>query len=108
MAISTRQTRPLPQRPSWWNGRTRWLLIFIGALLWSLAQAGLFDGRQLVNGGGWPQVVAFWQAAFQPTLTREFLAITLDATLVTLPRTDHARTPKSFEFIDAALGFLRR
>ena len=30
-----------------------------------------------------------------------------DATLVTLPRTDHARTPKSFEFIDAALGFLR-
>lgn len=30
-----------------------------------------------------------------------------DARLVTLPRTDHARTPKSFEFIDAALEFLR-
>ena len=29
-----------------------------------------------------------------------------DARLVTLPRTDHARTPKSFEFIDAALAFL--
>ena len=28
------------------------------------------------------------------------------ARLVTLPRTDHARTPKSFEFIDAALAFL--
>ena len=31
-----------------------------------------------------------------------------DATLVTLPRTDHAKTPKSFAFIDAALDFLRR
>lgn len=30
-----------------------------------------------------------------------------DATLVTLPRTDHAKTPKSFAFIDAALDFLR-
>ncbi|CCM62794.1 MAG: alpha/beta fold hydrolase [Candidatus Microthrix parvicella] len=30
-----------------------------------------------------------------------------NARLVTLPRTDHARTPKSFEFIDAALDFLR-
>lgn len=31
----------------------------------------------------------------------------VDSRLVTLPRTDHARTPKSFEFIDAALDFLR-
>lgn len=30
-----------------------------------------------------------------------------DARLVTLPRTDHAKTPKSFAFIDAALDFLR-
>lgn len=30
-----------------------------------------------------------------------------DATLVTLPRTDHAKTPKSFAFIDATLDFLR-
>ncbi|WP_436795903.1 alpha/beta fold hydrolase [Actinospongicola halichondriae] len=30
-----------------------------------------------------------------------------DATLVTLARTDHAKTPKSFAFIDAALDFLR-
>lgn len=29
-----------------------------------------------------------------------------DARFVELPRTDHAKTPKSFEFIDAALGFL--
>ncbi len=31
-----------------------------------------------------------------------------DATYVELPRTDHAKTPKSFAFIDAALDFLRR
>lgn len=31
-----------------------------------------------------------------------------DATLVTLPRTDHAKTPKSFAFIDATLDFLRQ
>lgn len=29
-----------------------------------------------------------------------------NATFVELPRTDHARTPKSFDFIDAALAFL--
>ncbi len=31
-----------------------------------------------------------------------------DATYVELPRTDHAKTPKAFAFIDAALDFLRR
>ena len=31
-----------------------------------------------------------------------------DATFIELPRTDHAKTPKSFAFIDAALDFLRR
>ncbi|MDZ7673472.1 MAG: alpha/beta hydrolase [Acidimicrobiales bacterium] len=30
-----------------------------------------------------------------------------EATFVELPRTDHARTPKSFAFIDAVLDFLR-
>ena len=30
-----------------------------------------------------------------------------DAEFVELHRTDHAKTPKSFDFIDAALGFLR-
>ena len=30
-----------------------------------------------------------------------------DATFVELARTDHAKTPKSFAFIDAALDFLR-
>ena len=31
-----------------------------------------------------------------------------NATFVELPRTDHAKTPKSFGFIDAALDFLRQ
>jgi len=31
-----------------------------------------------------------------------------DATYVELARTDHAKTPKSFAFIDATLDFLRR
>jgi len=37
----------------------------------------------------------------------ELVAALPDATYVELPRTDHAKTPKSFAFIDAALGFLR-
>ena len=31
-----------------------------------------------------------------------------NATFLELPRTDHAKTPKSFAFIDAALDFLRQ
>ncbi|MDX1414405.1 MAG: ABC transporter permease subunit [Candidatus Promineifilaceae bacterium] len=80
----SRGMRTFPQRPSLWNARTRWLLIFAAALLWSLVQAGIFSGQTLVNSGGWPQFAAFWRAAFQPTLTADFLALTLQATLVTL------------------------
>ncbi len=81
--ISTRETG-MPKRPSLWNGRTRWLIILNIALLWAAAQAGLFSGSTLVNSGGWAQFTAFWQAAFHPVLTPDFLAITLQAALVTL------------------------
>lgn len=37
----------------------------------------------------------------------QLVAALPDATFVPLPRTDHAKTPKSFAFIDAALDFLR-
>ena len=37
----------------------------------------------------------------------QLVAALPDATYVELPRTDHAKTPKSFAFIDAALDFLR-
>lgn len=83
-AHSLSRDSALPKRPSLWNGRSRWLIIFVIALLWSAAQAGLFSGAALVNSGGWAQFTAFWQAAFQPVLTPDFLAITLQATLVTL------------------------
>lgn len=72
-----------PKRPSLWNGRSRWLIILLIALIWSAAQAGLFSGKTLVNSGGAAQFAAFWQAAFHPVLTPDFLAITLHATLVT-------------------------
>lgn len=37
----------------------------------------------------------------------QLVAALPDATFLELPRTDHAKTPKSFAFIDAALDFLR-
>lgn len=73
-----------PERPSLWNGRTRWLVIFLLALLWSLNQTGIFSGKEIVNSGGWPQFASFWRAAFSPLITPSFLALTLQATLVTL------------------------
>lgn len=73
-----------PARPSLWSAKTAWLLLFLAALLWSLAQAGVFTDDLLVNRGGWSQFVEFWQAAFQPVLAPQFLAITFQAMLVTL------------------------
>lgn len=84
MDITTTPPHTVPKRPSHWNGRTGWLLLFVLACIWSLAQAGLFAGRPIVNVGGWGQFTSFWQAALQPTLTSEFLLITLRATFVTL------------------------
>lgn len=84
--IDTPATKTLNwrNRPSLWNGRSRWLLLLVGAFAWSLAQAGLFSNRALVNGGGWPQFARFWQAALQPIFTPQFLELTLEASLVTL------------------------
>ena len=61
-----------------------WLLILLLALIWSLAQAGLFSGQEIINSGGWSQFAAFWQAALHPVLTPDFLALTLQAAAVTL------------------------
>lgn len=49
-----------------------------------MAQAGLFSGKAIVNSGGLPQMMRFWQAAFQPVLSRQFLAITFESALVTV------------------------
>jgi len=70
------------RRPSYFNQRTLWLVIFLGAVAWSMAQAGF--GRDLVNEGGWPLVQSFLQAGLHPDLSTDFLSLTFEATLTTL------------------------
>lgn len=53
-----------------------------------------------------PVLVALGDADFAGPAD-ELVAALPDATYVELPRTDHAKTPKSFAFIDATLEFLR-
>lgn len=53
-----------------------------------------------------PVLVALGDADFAGPAD-ELVAALPDATYVELPRTDHAKTPKSFAFIDATLDFLR-
>ncbi|MBR8835912.1 MAG: ABC transporter permease subunit [Stigonema ocellatum SAG 48.90 = DSM 106950] len=65
------------------NWRTVWGLLFVVSVIWSLFNAGLFQG-DLVNSGGWNQVLRFLVAALSPNFSPEFLHITLDATLKTL------------------------
>ncbi|KAB8320096.1 ABC transporter permease subunit [Tolypothrix campylonemoides VB511288] len=73
----------LPKRPSLFNWRTFWGLLFVLSVVWSLSVAGVFQ-QNLVNQGGWYLVVRFLVAAFSPDLSPEFLLLTLDATLKTL------------------------
>ena len=73
---------PIP-RPSLLNARTMWALIFIGSIMWALAQTRLFRD-ELINTGGWTVISRFIAASLQPTLTPDFLWLTLDATLTTL------------------------
>lgn len=80
-AVSYTAKRPRHGR---WNVKRFWRWLLLLALVWTLIQAGLFGSKPLINQGGWPQFAAFWQAAFQPVLTADFLLITLDALLVTL------------------------
>lgn len=70
-------------RPSAISQRTAWLLAFFAALLWSLAQAGVFDGRVL-NRGGWTLALQFARAAVHPDLSAELARLTLDSTFTTL------------------------
>jgi phosphonate transport system permease protein len=60
-----------------------WALIFIGSIMWALAQTRLFRD-ELINTGGWTVISRFIAASLQPTLTPDFLWLTLDATLTTL------------------------
>ncbi len=70
-------------RPSLFNWRTLWGLLFFASLIWALHSADLWE-RDLVNEGGFPLVLRFVQAARHPYLGWEFLQLTMDATLKTL------------------------
>ena len=59
------------------------MLLAGAALLWSLAQAGLFGG-EVVNAGGWPLVLRFLRAGLHPELSPAFLQLVFRAALVTL------------------------
>ena len=80
-ALGKAASRPLP-RPSIFNQRSLWVLVFLGVLAWSMAEAGL--GRDLVNEGGWPLVQRFLEAGLHPDLSLDFLSLTFEATLTTL------------------------
>ena len=75
-------THTLP-RPSFWNGRTA---VSVAALLligWSVVRTGI--GREeLVNSGGWGLAWRFVVAAVQPEIGPDILALTADATRITL------------------------
>lgn len=60
-----------------------WVIGAIVLVAWSLWGSGI--GReQVLNPGGWGTLRSFWEAAIRPDLSADFLARTLDATLVTV------------------------
>ncbi|MEP0788130.1 PhnE/PtxC family ABC transporter permease [Trichocoleus sp. FACHB-69] len=81
----TSKSKPtsLPKRPSIFNWRTFWGLLFLASFVWSLHSAGVFEA-DLINEGGWNLVWRFLVAAIHPDFSREFLQLTLDATFKTL------------------------
>ncbi|MBE9190701.1 ABC transporter permease subunit [Gloeocapsopsis crepidinum LEGE 06123] len=58
-------------------------MLFAISFIWSLHIAGISE-RDLVNQGGWNLVWRFVVAAIHPELSREFLLLTLNASLKTL------------------------
>ncbi|MBE9181460.1 ABC transporter permease subunit [Oculatella sp. LEGE 06141] len=75
-------TRPAVDRPSWLTPRSRWGLIVLAAIAFSLWQARVFEPNRF-NVGGIPQLLRFVQASVQPDLSLDFLQLTLDAAIVT-------------------------
>ncbi len=64
------------------NRRTAWGLAFLGALAWSVTRLGFENA--LINPGGWPLVLQFFQAGLRPDLSPAFLALVGEAALITL------------------------
>lgn len=70
-------------RPSWFNRRTAWLLVFVAGFVWSVDQSGAFDGPVL-NRGGWTLALQFARAALHPDLSADLVRLTVESTFTTL------------------------
>ncbi|MBD1910599.1 MULTISPECIES: ABC transporter permease subunit [unclassified Leptolyngbya] len=72
---------------SWWpalaNPRIAWGLVALGAIAFSLYPTGLFR-QDILNPGGLPQLGQFLAASLQPDFSPEFLALALNAAIITL------------------------
>jgi phosphonate transport system permease protein len=73
----------IPRRPSFFNRRMMWLIIFLGGSVWALMESGIFQ-RQLINTGGISLGLEFLTSIANPDLSSEFIQLTLEATLTTL------------------------
>jgi len=65
------------------NRRTAWILAFLAVFLWSLGEAGVFDGP-ILNRGGWTLAWQFARAAVHPDLSADLARLTLESTFTTL------------------------
>jgi len=74
-----------PARPSLLTRRTGWLWLMLGAIAWSLHQAGIGQPEStLINWAGFSQIGQFFRASLTPSLEPAFLATIGQATGVTL------------------------
>ena len=80
---STFSADPAPRLPLF-NILWAWVAAAVALVVWSLIQAGVFNGQTLINSGGWTLALRFAQAALNPRLSLEFLTLTLNASLTTL------------------------
>lgn len=73
----------IPQPPVFFNRRILWVVIFLGGLVWALLESGVFQ-NELINSGGITLGQKFLTASINPELSKDFLLLTLEATLTTL------------------------
>jgi phosphonate transport system permease protein len=73
----------IPQRPAFFNRGTVWVIFIIGGLVWALLESGLFQ-NEVINTGGMALGGRFLSASLNPELSRDFIQLTLQATLTTL------------------------
>ncbi len=79
----TRERVRLPARPALLSGRMLAFLAFLGALVWSVDQAGVFE-RDVVNEGGWDLAWRFVRAGLRPALDPGTARLAAESALVTL------------------------